>query len=314
MKKSSISIVIPVYRGAESITELTARIIDVMEKVADKYEIIFVHDVSPDRSWEVIQQLVAKHSAVRGIDLMKNAGQHNALLCGVRHARYELIVTMDDDLQHPPEHIPQLVEKVLEGYDLVYGVPMQEPRSFARNLMSRLIKKVILKGTKGGVENISSFRAFRTQLRDAFADTHHPSVFLDLMLSWGARNIAEVKIPHETRKIGTSSYTSWRLISHAMNMITSFSVMPLHLASMIGFVFVLFGFLILFVTMLSFVLFGRVAPGFYSLASMIAIFSGTQLFAIGVVGLYIARLYEGMMAKPPYLVRTEIGADSTPVR
>lgn len=311
MSKPSISVVIPVYRGAESIPELTTRLIAVLEQISARYEIIFVHDVSPDQSWSVIQQLVSTYPHVRGIDLMRNSGQHNALLCGVREASYELIVTMDDDLQHPPEKIPDLLAKLQEGYDLVYGLPLQEPRSFARNVMSRLIKTLILKGGKGA-RDISSFRVFRSCLRDAFASTRHPSVFLDLMLSWGARRIGDVRIPHEVRRKGASSYTSWRLITHALNMVTSYSVAPLHFASLVGFLFVLFGALVLFYTVIDFFINGRVMPGFYFLASIIAIFSGTQLFSVGIVGLYIAKLYEGMMAKPPYLIRTTIRHDDRP--
>ena len=123
------------------------------------------------------------------------------------------------------------------------------------------------------------------------------------MLSWGARRIGEVRLAHEPRKVGASSYTTMRLIGHAMNMLTSYSVMPLHWASFVGFSFMCFGILVLAFTTVDFILHGRTAPGFTFLASIITIFSGTQLFAVGVVGLYLARIYEGMMSKPPYVVR-----------
>lgn len=304
--KLSVSVVIPVYRGAGTLRELANRLQAVFDKLSIPYEIIFVNDASPDDGWAIIEQLVDQYPGVRGIDLMRNSGQHNALLCGVRAARHDVIITMDDDLQHPPECVPALLDKLSEGYDLVYGNPLKEPRSFVRNAMSRLIKRIILRHGAGQDVEISSFRCFRSSLRKAFESVNHPSVFLDLMLSWGGRRIGEIRLPHEVRKVGASSYTPMRLIRHAMNMITSFSVMPLHVASWLGFTFMLFGLLVLGYTLVDFLLNGRVMPGFTFLASIQAIFSGAQLFAVGILGLYLARVYEGMIAKPPYVIRNEI--------
>lgn len=301
----SVSIVIPVYRGAATLGELVERLVRVLE---GPHEIILVNDASPDESWSVIEALVSQYDSVRGIDLMKNSGQHNALLCGVRAAQHDVIVTMDDDLQHPPELIPDLLAKLEEGYDLVYCLAVEEPRGLIRNFMSKTVKRVVLQYVSGQETEISSFRVFRTCLRRAFEQVNHPSVFLDLMLSWGARRIGEVRLQHDERRVGESSYTLKRLIRHAMNMLTSYSVLPLHLASWLGFVITGFGLLVLAVTLVNFFLHGRVVPGFTFLSSILAIFSGTQLFSIGILGLYLARMYEGMMAKPPYVVREEIGA------
>lgn len=303
---SSVSVVIPVYRGAGTLGELVERLARVLE---GPHEIILVNDASPDESWSVIEALVSQYDCVRGIDLMKNSGQHNALLCGVRAAKHDVIVTMDDDLQHPPELIPDLLAKLEEGYDLVYCVALEEPRGLIRNFMSKTVKRVVLHYVSGQDTEISSFRAFRTPLRRAFEQVNHPSVFLDLMLSWGARRIGEARLPHDERRVGESSYTLGRLIRHAMNMLTSYSVLPLHLASWLGFVITGFGLVILAVTLVNFFLYGRVVPGFTFLSSILAIFSGTQLFSIGILGLYLARMYEGMMAKPPYVIREEIGTD-----
>ncbi len=314
-KTVTISVVIPVYRGTETLPELTRRLVETLSGITHNFEILLVNDASPDQSWSTISQLaMANPAVVRGIDLMKNAGQHNALLCGIRHARHEIIVTMDDDLQHSPEDIPLLLSKLMEGNDLVYGLPLQEPRSIMRNLLSRVIKRVILNGSKGTATNISSYRIFRTSLREAFAAAHSPGVFLDLLLSWGAGKTAEIRIAHETRSRGSSGYTLWKLISHTMNMLTSYSVMPLYFASMIGFLFVAFGMVVMAYTFADYLIQGRVAPGFTFLASIISIFSGTQLFAIGVVGLYLARIYVGMMARPAYVVRTMIGSSAAESR
>lgn len=306
----AISVVIPVYRGAGTIAELLDRLLVVLEDFDSRSEVILVNDESPDNSWLLIVQAAKKYRWVRGIDLMKNSGQHNALLCGVRAAKCDFIVTMDDDLQHPPEQIPALLARLEEGFDLVYCAPFRETRGQLRNHMSKLVKKVVLSHTVGQDIEITSYRIFRSSLRLAFPNVTNPNVYLDLMLSWGARRIGVLRTEHAARANGTSTYTFPRLIQHGLNMLTSFSVLPLHLTSWLGFIMMGFGVLILVFVLVDFVIRGRVAPGFTFISSALAIFSGVQLFSIGIVGLYLARMYEGHLAKPAYIVRQEIGGDT----
>src|SRR6476646_6918358 len=167
-EQRSISVVTPVYNGEGSVAELCRRLGEVLPRVAMQHEIILVNDGSRDRSWEVISELSSRSQAVRGLNLMRNYGQHNALLCGIRTAKYEIIVTMDDDLQHPPEEIPKLLAKLAEGYDVVYGTPVQDQHSFWRNRASQ-ITKLALQGAMGveTARKVSAFRAFHTQVREA---------------------------------------------------------------------------------------------------------------------------------------------------
>ncbi|MGZ9167062.1 MAG: glycosyltransferase family 2 protein, partial [Anaerolineales bacterium] len=166
----NLSIVVPVYKGETFIEPLVAELDRTVPTFTEKYEIILVNDGSPDNSWEVIQRLTGKYPCVRGIRMMRNYGQHNATLCGVREACYEIIVTMDQDLQHPPAEIPLLLAKLDEGYDVVYGSPRKLPQGFWRNLMTAAIKWILAKVIGlPAVQNVSAFRAFRTRLRDAFA-------------------------------------------------------------------------------------------------------------------------------------------------
>jgi undecaprenyl-phosphate 4-deoxy-4-formamido-L-arabinose transferase len=162
------SVIVPVYNGQATLSELVERLDKLLSRLSDTYEVILVNDDSPDQSWEMISALSKQYPHVRGIDLMRNYGQHNATLCGVRLARYEIIVTMDDDLQHPPEQLPLLLEKLAQGYDVVYGVPKKLPHSWWRNLGSSLIKLIIASaiGNKK-MRYVSAFRAFRTDLRQA---------------------------------------------------------------------------------------------------------------------------------------------------
>jgi glycosyltransferase involved in cell wall biosynthesis len=306
-----LSVVIPVYNGALSLTELIARLSSVLPNCAEEFEAILVNDGSRDQSWDVICELVATYAWVRGVDLMRNYGQHNALLCGIRDVSYSAIVTMDDDLQHPPEEIPKLLEKLAEGYDVVYGTPKKEQHGFWRDAASQ-VTKLALQSAMGAetARSVSAFRAFRTRVRDAFTDYQGPSVSVDALLTWGTTRFAAVPVRHDPRRVGTSNYTFRKLTSHALDMVTGFSTWPLRLASLIGFGFTLFGLLVLVYVIGRYLLEGGSVPGFPFLASVIAIFSGAQLFALGIIGEYLTRMHFRMMERPTYVVRNKMN-DST---
>jgi len=268
------------------------------------YEIIFINDSSGDESSDIIHHLAENDSNVICIDLKKNFGQHNALLCGIRQAKYEVIVTLDDDLQNPPEEIPKLLEKLDQGYDVVYGYPKNEQHGFFRNVAS-IFTKMALKTTMGIsiARHVSAFRVFRTELRDSFSDYKGSFISIDVLLSWGTNSFSAIPVNHDQRAEGKSNYTIRKLINHALNMITGFSVLPLQVASLMGFVLALFGLLVLIFVVGRFLLQGSPVPGFPFIASIIAIFSGAQLLAIGIIGEYLARIHFRMMDKPQYRIK-----------
>lgn len=304
MTKPTCSVVIPVYNGADTLELLIQRLGKVLPNVAEAFEVIMVNDGSPDNSWEIIEQLAAKNPWVVGIRLIRNFGQHNATLCGIRQARFETIVTMDDDLQNPPEEIHLLLAQLAKGYDVVYGVPRREQHGLWRDLASQATK-IALKGAMGvGIaRNVSAFRAFRTQVRDGFAQYTGPFVSVDVLLTWGAARYSSVQVLHEPRAKGVSNYTFRKLVVHALNMITGFSTLPLRFASLLGFAFTLFGIGVLFYVVGRYLIEGTSVAGFPFLASVIAIFSGVQLLTLGIMGEYLARMYSRMMERPPYVVR-----------
>jgi undecaprenyl-phosphate 4-deoxy-4-formamido-L-arabinose transferase len=237
---------------------------------------------------------------------MRNYRQHNALLCGIRAARYDVVVTMDDDLQHPPEEIPHLLAKLTEGYDVVYGAPEDLPHGVLRNLASSMTK-IALQGAIGAdtARRISAFRAFRTELRDAFRTFSGPYVSIDVLLTWGTTRFTHIFVRHEPRLQGASNYTVRMLLTHALNMMTGFSTLPLQVASLVGFASMAFGMLILAMVLVRYVVDNRAPQGFPFLASIIAIFSGTQLFALGVIGEYLARMHFRLMDRPTYTIRRQ---------
>ena len=187
---------------------------------------------------------------------------------------------------------------------MVYGSPAHEQHGLWRNLASQ-ITKIALQSSMGVdiARKVSALRAFRTELRDAFASYHSPYVSIDVLLTWATTRFTAVTVPHAERKYGTSNYTFRKLVTHAINMITGFSILPLQLASLTGFLFTLFGIFILVYVVGRYVLEGTPVEGFPFLASIIAIFSGAQLFAIGIIGEYLARIHFRTMDRPVYTIR-----------
>jgi len=309
--RNDVSVVIPVFNGEASLAELVSRIGGAIAPMGLEHEVILVNDGSGDRSWEVIEGLARENLRVRGLNLMRNYGQHNALLCGIRSARYPLTLTLDDDLQNPPEEMHRLFEALVPGVDVVYGSPAKERHTLWRALASSLTKAV-LQGSMGvqTARNVSAFRLFRTRLRDSFADYRGSFVSIDVLLTWGSTRFSSIPVEHSPRKYGASNYTLRKLLFHAMNMVTGFSTLPLEAASMIGFAFTIFGVFVLAYVLVRFLVGGGSVPGFPFLASIISIFSGVQLFALGIIGEYLARMHFRMMDKPSYAVRGGTGAEA----
>jgi glycosyltransferase involved in cell wall biosynthesis len=304
LERRSLSVVTPVYNSEASVAELCRRLGEVLPRVAMQHEIILVNDGSRDRSWEVIWELSSHSPTVRGLNLMRNYGQHNALLCGIRAARYDLIVTMDDDLQHPPEEIPRLLARLEEGFDVVYGAPTAEQNGPLRALASRITRLALSAAIGSEVaKNVSAFRLFRAQLREAFAGYQSPFVSIDVLLTWATTRFGAIAVAFQPRHSGSSNYTFGKLVRHALDMMTGFSTAPLQLASLIGFSCTLFGIGVFLYVVIRYCLEGSI-PGFPFLASIIAIFSGAQLFALGVIGEYLARMHFRSMKRPAYVVRT----------
>jgi glycosyltransferase involved in cell wall biosynthesis len=304
----SISVVIPVYNSEDSLPVLMSRLEPVLKSITSQYEVIFINDGSKDNSWQRIKEFSELHSWITGVDLMRNYGQHNALLCGIRIARNEIIVSMDDDLQHPPEEIPKLIKKLLEGHDVVYGTPEKEQHGFWRDRASQ-ISKIVLQESMGAeiARRASSFRAFRKDLRVAFDHYQGSFVALDVLLTWGTTRFAAVTVRHDARRSGTSNYRFGNLLTHALNLFTGFSTMPLQLFSLLGIAFIIVGLgVLVFVTGQYFIQ-GIIVPWLVSFVSLIIIVSGLQLVAVGIIGEYLARLHFRSMGKPPHVIRQVVG-------
>jgi undecaprenyl-phosphate 4-deoxy-4-formamido-L-arabinose transferase len=296
-----------VYRSGELLYELIERLRRIFAQREKSFEVLLVEDCGGDNSWQIITDLVESDRRLRGIRLSRNYGQHNALLCGIRAARGQFIVTMDDDLQHPPEELPKLLSKTKEGFDVVYGATITEPHGLLRGMASRITKWVLSNAMGAATAGkVSAWRVFPTRLRDAFSDYRSPFVNIDVMLTWASMSFAYVNVEHHPRTQGVSGYTLRMLVRHAINLMTGFSTLPLQLASFIGFLFAGLGLFILVYVVARYFYSGVTVPGFAFLASIVSVFSGAQLLAIGIIGEYLARIHFRTLGQPPYQIREKL--------
>ena len=307
ISNKSISVIVPVYNSEKILPQLIERLNLVLADSSYDFELILVNDGSSDRSWSAIVSLSKRFHWLKGINLARNYGQHNALLCGIRKAQHALIVTIDDDLQNPPEEIPRLISRLEDGYDVVYGTPQIQQHGLWRVLAS-LVTRMALQQFMGSenARHVSTFRVFRTELREAFSQYQGSFVSIDVLLTWGTSRFSSTPVRHEKRTIGQSNYTFSRLLMHAINMLTGFSILPLQIASILGFLFTIFGFCILIYILATFFVSASRVPGFPFLASIITIFSGAQLLSLGVIGEYLARMYFRTLNRPIFVIREQI--------
>ncbi len=309
----SISVVIPAYNSEESLPELVPRLFAVLGVIDLPAEVIIVNDGSRDRTWSVIENLAARYPSLVAIDLARNYGQQNAQLCGIRAAKGDVVVTMDDDLQNPPEEIPRLLDRLSEGYDVVYGEPEARKHSKWRNWSAVLSKMVLSKFSGHTIaRDASDFRVFWTDLRDAFPPVLGSRFSLDALLSWSTSRFNSISVRHDIRRGGRSNYSLRRLMLHFLDLVTGFSSRPLHLATVTGLLLATAGCAgfagLLLTSKGSAVLRFDWRP----LAAVLAIFSGAQMVFLGILGEYLARMHFAALRRPDYVVRSTLQSGHSP--
>ena len=303
-----LSVVVPVYGSEEVLSELTRQVDAVISDGPWKYELIFVCDSSPDSSWEVIESLSRQYQSVRGILLRVNSGQHNALMAGLNSACGDIIVTMDDDLQHSPSDIPSLVAAVLQGADVVYARFTSRKHPTWKIIGSKLNDAV-----SGFLMNkpkdlyLSPFRAFRGEIKEDLLRYNGPYVYVDGLILSVTRNIRSIDVDHHDRYAGESRYGVKKSISLWLKMATSFSILPLRITSILGMAFASLGFLLAFVFIVQKFTLDAMPDGWSSLIVTILILGGAQLIALGMVGEYLGRALLTLNSKPQYVIGKTAG-------
>ena len=299
----------PCYRSESTIPVLVSRLESalsslVAEGMLEDYEVVLVVDGSPDRVAEVAMSLRESNERIRVIELVRNFGQHNALIAGIRAASNETIVTLDDDLQHRPEEIHKLLRALVDrAVDLVYAVPEVEEHGVARSAVSRLVKASLAMVGVPNAKYVGAFRAFRTELRDGFATVADPHVNLDVLLSWVTTRVSSVSVQMDRRSGDRSTYSVRALIRHTMNMVVGYGVLPLRLATWLGFACALLGLFLLAFVLIQFFTNVTTVPGYTTIVALISLFAGAQMMTIGIIGEYLGRQHSRSMQRPMYVIR-----------
>lgn len=298
------SVVVPVFRGKTTIGELCARLARCFESLSATHEVILVDDGSADGSWERIRELARADPRVLGVRLTRNFGQHNATTCGLRHARGRWVVTVDEDLQHPPEQLHKLVEaRGRLGADVVYGVPERRHQSWWRRIGSRLVMR-IPRLTMGVDFDISSFRLIDGEIAREVAKVQRHDIVIDVVLSWITDRIAAVKIEQASSAAGPSSYTLLKLLQVLFNILYNYTVLPLRFSIVIGLMLSAFS-----IALAAYYTWVRITqdvgvPGFTALIVSILFSTGVILLGIGMMSEYLAHTFLHVIRKPQSFVRT----------
>lgn len=302
-----LSVVVPCYKSELTlprlVIEATKELSElVASRVLTDFEIVLVVDGSPDNTASVATALSESHNKVRVIILQRNFGQHAATIAGLRSATGEVIVTMDDDLQHQPNQVLKLIAPLLSGEaEICYARPEIEEHGWLRSIASRSVKKAL---EWAGVTNaswIGSFRAFRTELREGFDHVNDPSVNLDVLLSWTTTSVVPVLVDMPKRAEGASTYSFRRLLNYASNMVTGYAIAPLKFASALGIMSALLGLVFLAVQVVNYFVSNEEVEGFTTIVALICLFAGAQLFTIGIIGEYLGRIHIRSMQKPMFI-------------
>jgi len=299
------SIVVPVYKGERSLRELYGRIVNVFENIQGDYELIMVEDGGDDNSWEIMKSLRAEDNRVKIIRLSRNYGQHNALMCGFSFVSGDYVITMDDDLQNPPEEIPRLIGAI-EGteFDMVCGTPEERKHSWVRNAGSflyRWLASFVFKHDP--VFQMSNFRIIKRKVVDSILQMRTPNPAVGLLILNTTDRIGIVTVEHRERRYGRTTYTAGKLIQHFFHGVLYHSTLPLKVVFVMGLFSMALAFaLSLYYLMLFFL--GRITvPGWITLVLLLLFYSGVIMFSLGIIGEYLLRITQEVYHAPQYTIR-----------
>ncbi len=308
---SLISVVIPVFNEEANLDELVSRSLSSCDKLENPYEIILIDDGSYDSSRKKIAAAVEQHPGkIIGVFLNRNYGQHAAVMAGFAECKGDIIVTLDADLQNPPEEIPKLVSKVEEGFDVVGSVRMQRQDSLFRKAASFIVNKSVQKHTGVDMHDYGCMlRAYRRHIVDAMLQCHERSTFIPVLANSFARHTTEIEVNHSRRVAGESKYSLWKLFNLNFDLLTSMTTFPLRLLSILGGLIsatgVGFGLFLLIMRLIH----GSewAVGGVFTLFAILFIFIGAQFIGMGLLGEYIGRIYSDVRARPRYFVQKVVG-------
>jgi len=297
-----ISVVIPVYNEEENIIALHERLLKVLNSLNEDYEIVYVDDGSRDNSLNILKSLKGN---VKIVELARNYGQHAAIFAGFSIVKGDKIITMDADLQNPPEEIPKIVEKFSEGFDVIATVRQQRKDSIFRKISSQLNNYITKKITKVELNDWGCMlRGYRKKIVDRMLNNDEKTVFIPAIATYYTKNIVEIPIEHSQRQAGKSKYSLIKLVNLMFDLMTSFSNLPLEILLYGGILTATFGILLGIVLALGRIFYGVqwALGGVFSLFSVLFILIGAQFFAFGILGEYIGRIYKQVKNRPVFVI------------
>jgi len=304
IKSSEYSVVVPVYNSEASLEELCQRISEAFSEIEESYEIILVDDSSSDSSWQIMKELKKNDKHIKIIQLMKNFGQHNAVICGFHNVTGKYIITMDDDLQNPPEEIPKLINKIKEGYDVVIGAQEVKQDSIFKNLASFFIRYLNTKiFNKPKDLKLSSFRIMTDSVVNEIKILKTPYPYISGMMLSLTGNLTNVTVKHDKRKYGSSTYNITKLIKLAFNLIINYSSLPLKFFTFIGIILSAASFCMGLYFILKKLIVGIPVPGWTSVVFLLSFFNGLLLIILSIMGEYLARIINEVSNKQQFVIR-----------
>ncbi len=303
-----LSVVVPVFNEQDNLGDLHRRVAETLAPTGRTWEIVFVDDGSRDGSLRVLAELQRKDPEhVRVVELLRNFGQHPAVFAGFSVVRGQVVVTLDADLQNPPEEIPRLVDALEEGHDVVGGYRKEREDSWFRRAASRIVNYLTARATGIRMRDYGCMlRAYRREVVDAMLGAAEISTFIPALANSLAKDIVEIEVGHAPRLRGESKYSFWRLIKLNFDLMTGFSTLPLQFISWTGALLAVAGFgfgIFLFVRRL---IIGPEVEGVFTLFAILFAFLGVQLFCLGLLGEYVGRIYSEVRRRPRYLIRRVI--------
>ncbi len=304
--KPYISVLVPVLNEEESLPELNSRLHDSLAGIHKPYEIIYINDGSTDRTGILLEEFHRGDNHVKVIEFNRNYGQHMALFAGFEFARGEIVVTIDADLQNPPEEIPRLVEAAEEGYEVVATYRKQRKDSLFRKLPSYIVNRITAKLVGVKLRDYGCMlRAYRRNIVDYMNMCPESSSFIPALANTFAKKITEIEVGHEERKKGTSKYSPFKLFRLNFDLMTNFSLLPIQFISMLGVAIAMLGLAFAVFLLLRRLFIGPEGEGAFTLFGILFFFIGIQIFALGVIGEYIGRIFQEVRRRPRYIIKKE---------
>jgi undecaprenyl-phosphate 4-deoxy-4-formamido-L-arabinose transferase len=305
--KPNISVLIPVLNEEESLPELQERLHRVMEGIKEPYEIIYIDDGSTDRTPILLEGYHNRYPCVKVIEFNRNYGQHMALFAGFEHAEGEIIITIDADLQNPPEEIPKLVAKMEEGYEVVGTYRKARKDSLFRKIPSFIVNKITARLVGVKLRDYGCMlRAYRRNIIDYMNMCPESSSFIPALANTFAKRIVEIEVEHEERTKGTSKYSVFKLLRLNFDLMTNFSLLPIQFIGVIGMIVALLGLAFAILLFMRRLIVGPEMEGTFTLFAILFFFIGAQIFSLGIIGEYIGRIYQEVRRRPRFIIKKEL--------